>query len=83
MNMMMKNKTKIKTERLSAGEYERRYADACVKADVVPAPTMAQRGDGDADESGSEAEPEVTSVHLRGFCRKRVRGAFGHRVRKA
>ena len=73
--MMMMNKNN-KTERITPGEYDRRYADACVKADVVPVPAMALRGDG-AEESGSEAEaePAVTSIPLRGFCRNRVRGA--------
>ncbi|WP_206026385.1 hypothetical protein [Roseimicrobium sp. ORNL1] len=68
------------TERLSPGEYERRYADACVKADVVPAPVMAPA----LSEEDGEDEPEsaVAPVHLRGFCRKSVRGARGRRVRK-
>lgn len=82
MNMKQKKKnTKTETERISPGEYERRYADACVKADVVPAPV--RRGDGDEDASGSETEPAGTSIHLRGFCRNRVRGARGHLVRNS
>jgi hypothetical protein len=52
---MMKKKNK--TERISPGEYDRRYADACVKADVVPAPE--RRDEDGEDGSGAEGSGEA------------------------